>query len=103
VITAIVLVRAVRDTIPETAERLAALTHVEEVYSVTGEWDIVAILRLPNFEDLDDVVTGQLRRIPGIERTTTMLAFRSYASDLLDRAFGIGLEEQGGATGEDGV
>ena len=102
-ITAIVLVRATRDAVTETAERLAAVTHVSEVYSVTGEWDIVAILRLPRFDDLDDVVTGQLRRIPGIERTTTMLAFRTYSPDLLDRAFGIGLEERDAGTGDDGV
>ncbi len=95
-ITAIVLVRALRETIPETAERLAAVSHVSEVYSVTGEWDIFAILRLPRFESLADVVTDELRAVPGVERTTTMLAFRTHASALLDRGFGIGLEE--GAT-----
>lgn len=92
-ITAIVLVQAERHLIPETAARLANVAHVAEVYSVTGEWDVVAILRLPAFEALDSVVTGELRAVPGIVRTTTMLAFRTYSPDLLDRAFGIGLEE----------
>jgi len=92
-ITAIVLVRAERTLIPETAERLAAVPFVSEVYSVTGEWDIVVLLRLPRYEDLAEAVTEGLRRVPGLERTTTMLAFRSHSSALLDRAFNIGLEE----------
>jgi DNA-binding Lrp family transcriptional regulator len=94
-ITALVLVRAARDSIPETAEALAAMKYVSECYSVTGDWDIVVVLRLPQFDDLDDVVTGELRTVRGIERTSTMLAFRTYSSALLDRAFGIGLEDEG--------
>jgi len=92
-VTAIVLVNAERSRIPETAAELANVTHVKEVYSVTGEWDIVALLRLPSYENLDDVVTGQLRKIPGITRTNTMLAFRTYAQGLLDQGFGVGLVE----------
>lgn len=93
-ITAIVCVRATRDAIPETAERLAAMRYVAECYSVTGDWDIVCILKFPQFEDLDDIVTQELRRIPGIERTQTMLAFKAYSRDLLDQGFGIGVDEQ---------
>ena len=92
-ITAIVLVRATRDRIPETAEALATMDFVSECYSVTGDWDIVVMLRFPRFDDLDDIVTGQLRKIPGIEHTSTMLAFKAYSKDLLDQAFSIGLEE----------
>ncbi len=91
-VTAIVLVNAERERIPDTAAALAGVKHVKEVYSVTGEWDIVAILRLPSYEDLDDVVTGELRALSGITRTTTMLAFRSYSGELLDQGFGVGLE-----------
>lgn len=94
-ITAIVLVRATRESVPETAEALAAMKYVSECYSVTGDWDIVVVLKLPQFDVLDDVVTGELRKVPGIERTSTMLAFRTYSNALLDRAFGIGLEEEG--------
>lgn len=92
-VTAIVLVNAERARIPETAAALANVTHVKEVYSVTGDWDIVAILRLPSYDDLDDVVTGQLRHVQGVTRTTTMLAFRTYAPELLDQGFGVGLNE----------
>jgi DNA-binding Lrp family transcriptional regulator len=91
-ITAIVLVRAARDRNPETAEALAAMKFVSECYSVTGDWDIVVILRFPHFEDLDEIVTGHLRKIPGIERTSTMLAFKAFSKELLDQAFNIGLE-----------
>jgi DNA-binding Lrp family transcriptional regulator len=91
-ITAFVLVRAARDRTPETAEALAAMKYAAEVYSVTGEWDIVVVLRFPEFEDLDDIVTGHLRKVPGIERTTTMLAFKAFNKELLDQAFNIGLE-----------
>jgi DNA-binding Lrp family transcriptional regulator len=91
-ITAIVLVRAARDRNPETAEALAAMKFVSECYSVTGDWDIVVILRFPHFDDLDDIVTGHLRKIPGIERTSTMLAFKAFSKELLDQAFNIGLE-----------
>jgi DNA-binding Lrp family transcriptional regulator len=91
-ITAFVLVRAARDRTPETAEALASMKYAAEVYSVTGDWDIVVVLRFPQFEDLDDIVTGHLRKIPGIERTTTMLAFKAFNKELLDQAFNIGLE-----------
>jgi DNA-binding Lrp family transcriptional regulator len=91
-ITAIVLVRTTREAVAETAERLAAMNHVSECYSVTGEWDIVVVLRFPQFEDLDEIVTQGLRQVPGIERTSTMLAFKALSKDLLDKAFGIGGE-----------
>jgi DNA-binding Lrp family transcriptional regulator len=92
-ITAITLIRAARDRIPETAEALAAMPHVAECYSVTGDWDIVCVLRFVQFEDLDDIVTSELRRVPGIERTQTMLAFKAYSSALLDQGFGIGIQD----------
>lgn len=92
-VTAIVMVQAERQSIQETAESLASVPGVREVYSVTGEWDIVAILKLAQYEQLDDVVTGGLRKLPGILRTQTMLAFRTYSEDLLDQGFGVGLDE----------
>lgn len=92
-VTAIVMVQAERHSIQETAMALAGVPNVREVYSVTGEWDIVAILKLAQYEDLDDVVTGHLRRVPGIGRTQTMLAFRTYNDALLDQGFGVGLDE----------
>lgn len=92
-VTAIVMVQAERHSIQETALALANVPAAREVYSVTGEWDIIAILKLAQYEDLDDVVTGHLRKIPGIARTQTVLAFRTYSEDLLDQGFGVGLDE----------
>ncbi|WP_043802750.1 Lrp/AsnC family transcriptional regulator [Deinococcus gobiensis] len=92
-VTAIVMLQAERQRIQETAEALAGVPGVREVYSVTGDWDIVAILKLAQYEDLDDVVTGHLRKVEGIVRTQTMLAFRTYSEDLLDQGFGVGLDE----------
>ncbi|MPY67021.1 Lrp/AsnC family transcriptional regulator [Deinococcus sp. SDU3-2] len=94
-VTAIVMVQAERQRIQETAEALAGVPGVREVYSVTGEWDIVVVLKLERYEDLDDVVTGHLRRVEGIARTQTMLAFRTYSEALLDQGFGVGLDEGG--------
>ena len=93
-VTAIVLVQAQRERIAETAAALAQVKYVAEVYSVTGEWDIVAILRLPEYTSLDEVVTGGLRQMVGIVRTQTMLAFRAYSPQLLDQGFGVGIGEK---------
>jgi DNA-binding Lrp family transcriptional regulator len=94
-ITAIVLIRAERERIPETAEAVARLPHVGEVYSVTGDWDIVALVHLPHYEALAEVVTMGLRRIAGIASTQTMMAFQSYAKEQLDQGFALGLDEGG--------
>jgi len=93
-VTAIVLVQAQRSQIAETAALLAQVKYVAEVYSVTGEWDIVAILRLPDYAYLDEVVTGSLRKMESIVKTQTMLAFRAYSPDLLDQGFGVGVSEK---------
>jgi len=93
-VTAIVLIQAQREQIAETAAALANVKYVGEVYSVTGEWDIVALLRLPDYSHLDEVVTGSLRKMSTILRTQTMLAFRAYSPDLLDQGFGVGVTEK---------
>ncbi|WP_424951736.1 Lrp/AsnC family transcriptional regulator [Deinococcus sp.] len=93
-VTAIVLIQAQRERIAETAAALAQIKHVGEVYSVTGDWDIVAILRLPDYTFLDEVVTGSLRKMDGILKTQTMLAFRAYSPELLDQGFGVGVSEK---------
>ena len=102
-VTAIVMVQAERQRIQETAQALAAVPGVREAYSVTGEWDIVAVLKLEHYEDLDDVVTGHLRRLGGIVRTQTMLAFRTYSGDLLDQGFEVGLEGEGSGESQKGT
>lgn len=90
-ITAVVLINAVHDRIPEVAQALADLDGVSEVYSVTGRFDLVAMVRVREHEDLADAVAGGVDRVPGVERTETLIAFRAYSRHDLEAAFSLGL------------
>ena len=91
-ITAIVLIHAETDRIPEVAETIAALDGVSEVYSVAGEADLIAMVRVHQHEDLNEVIAGRLNKVEGIVDTSTQIAFRAYSRHDLDEAFSIGLE-----------
>ena len=86
---AVVLVKAERDAIPTLGGALADVEGVTEAFSVTGEWDFLAIVRVPE-QTLADVVTGKLGRLPGIERTYTMVAFEVFSQHDLEAMFSIG-------------
>jgi DNA-binding Lrp family transcriptional regulator len=85
-VAAVVLVRAVREGIPETAQAIADIEGVAEVYSVSGEWDLVAIVRVTAWEQIATVVTEKLAQIRGIERTHTLTSFRVYSRRDLEAA-----------------
>ena len=87
---AVVLVKAERSVLPDLGGRLAELDGVAEAYSVTGEWDFVAILRVGAPDDLARVVTERLATLAGIERTYTMVAFEAYSRHDLEAMFSIG-------------
>ena len=91
-ITTIVLIKADPKLITQCATRLAGIEGVHEVYSVSGEWDLVAIVRVAEYERIADVVTHQMTGIPGIERTQTLTAFRAYSRKDLEQAWDIGVE-----------
>jgi len=91
-VTAIVLVRARHDRISETAMRLAEDPGISEVYSVSGDFDLVAVIRVADTDAMAEIVTGRMLKIEGIERTQTMVAFRAYSRHDLDRLFTIGAE-----------
>lgn len=91
-ITAIVLIHAETARIPEVAEAVAGLEGVSEVYSVAGDADLIAMVRVHEHEQLNDVIAGQLNKVPGIVDTSTQIAFRAYSKHDLDAAFNIGLE-----------
>jgi DNA-binding Lrp family transcriptional regulator len=91
VITAIVFVQADVARIPEVAEQIAALDGVSEVYSVTGEIDLIAMVRVRRHEDVADVVADRLNKVPGVLRTETHIAFRTFSKHDLEAAFAIGL------------
>ena len=94
VIAAVVLIHAERRKIPETAEALLELEEVQEVYSVAGDYDLVAIVRVREYERMADVVPRKLARLPGIMKTTTLMAFQCYSRRDLERMWGIGLDEE---------
>lgn len=91
-ITAIVLIHAETARIPEVAEAVADLDGVSEVYSVAGDADLIAMVRVHQHEELDDVIAGKLNKVEGIVDTSTQIAFRAYSRHDLDAAFSIGLE-----------
>jgi DNA-binding Lrp family transcriptional regulator len=92
VITTIVLIRAEPRRIPEVAVKIAGISGVAEVYSVSGEWDLVAIVRVPEYDHIAKVVTEEFTRIPGLERTQTLTAFRAYSKKDLEQAWDLGVE-----------
>ncbi|AEM86589.1 Lrp/AsnC ligand binding domain-containing protein [Streptomyces sp. 4503] len=91
-ITSIVLIKTSVDRIPETAEKIAALENVSEVYSVTGAHDLIAMVRVARHDDLADIITGQISKLPGVASTETHIAFRTYSQHDLEAAFAIGLD-----------
>jgi DNA-binding Lrp family transcriptional regulator len=93
VVTAIVLIKTDVARIPETAETIAQLPQVTEVYSVTGEFDLVAIVRVRTHEELGDVIPGTVNKVPGVTHTETHVAFRTYSRHDLEAAFAIGYAE----------
>lgn len=92
-ITAIVLVKTDVARIPEVAETIAALDGVSEVYSITGEHDLVAMVRVHRHEELAEVIPGRLNKVPGIVHTETHIAFQTYSRHDLEAAFSLGLPD----------
>lgn len=91
-ITAIVFVKADVARIPEVAEEIAALDGISEVYSVTGQIDLIAMVRVRNHEDVAAVVADRLNKVPGVKATETHIAFRAYSQHDLESAFSLGLD-----------
>ena len=92
-VTAIILVRADVARIPQTAEAIAQIPQVSEVYSVTGDFDLVALVRVRAHDELAEVIPGTLNRVPGVTHTETHIAFRAYSRHDLEAAFALGYPE----------
>jgi DNA-binding Lrp family transcriptional regulator len=90
VITAIVLIDCATDSIPEVAESLANLDGVSEVYSVAGHVDLIAIVRVREFDEIAEVIAGGISKVRGVMNTETHIAFRAYSRHDLEEAFAIG-------------
>ncbi|HEU4543600.1 MAG TPA: Lrp/AsnC ligand binding domain-containing protein [Jiangellaceae bacterium] len=92
-ITAIVFVQADVARIPEVAEQIAALDGVSEVYSVTGEIDLIAMVRVRHHEQIAEVVADRLNKVPGVLGTETHIAFRTFSTHDLEAAFALGVDD----------
>jgi len=90
VIHAIVLIAAEQSVLATLGGELADLDGVAEAYSITGQWDFAAILRLREAEQLADVVTRQIVQLPGVRRTETMVAFEVFSRHDLEALFSLG-------------
>jgi DNA-binding Lrp family transcriptional regulator len=88
--TAVVLIQADRDVLTTLGGAIAELDGVAEAYSVTGEWDFVAIVRVPRHEQLAEVISGRLVQLDGVNRTQTMVAFEVFSEHDLEAMFSIG-------------
>jgi len=94
VLTAFILVKSTREGMMRLGPALADVEGVAEVYTVSGEWDFVAIVRVREHDDLAKVVTRHLTRLDGIEKTQTMVAFQQFSAHDLEAMFGLGHEDR---------
>ncbi|WP_433049741.1 Lrp/AsnC family transcriptional regulator [Dactylosporangium sp. CS-033363] len=92
-ITAIVLIDCATDSIPEVAENIANLDGVSEVYSVAGNVDLIAMVRVQRFDEIAEVIANRISKVPGVVETDTHIAFRAYSRHDLEEAFAIGLPD----------
>ena len=87
---AIVLIEAERTSIEKLGGALADIDGVAEAYSVTGEWDFVAMLRVRDPAEVAEVVTHRFAALEGIKKTQTMVAFEVFSQHDLEALFSIG-------------
>ena len=93
-VTTIVLATCDIHQIPETAQAIADLNDVSEVYSVAGDYDLVVMVRTRTHEDLARVVSEEIARVPGVERTQTLVAFKVFSRHDVEALFSVGFEEE---------
>jgi len=88
-VTAIILINVERHQVNAIAEQLADMREISEVYSVSGQYDLIAIVRVESTDALAELVTNHLLKIDGIEKTETVLAFKAYSRHDLDAMFTV--------------
>lgn len=91
-ITTIVLIQAEPRLIPKTAAALAGIAGVTDVYSVSGEWDLIAMVKVAEYEQIAQIVTEEFPKVPGLVKTTTLTAFRAYSKADLEQAWDLGVD-----------
>lgn len=90
-VTAIVLIQTKHGQTNAVAQALAAFPEISEVYSVGGSYDVVALVRVKSNEEIANMVTERMVTVDGIERTETLMAFKTYSRHDLESVFSIGL------------
>jgi DNA-binding Lrp family transcriptional regulator len=95
-VSAVILLVVEKSKVNEVAEKLVVLPAITEVYSVAGQYDLVAIARVKNNEGIADAVTNKMLKIDGIVRSETLIAFRAFSRHDLERIFSVGNEELAG-------
>lgn len=93
-LTAFILVKSTREGLTRLGPALADVEGIAEVYTVTGDWDFIAVIRVRQQDDLADVVTKHLTKLDDIQRTQTMVAFQQFSAHDLEAMFGLGLEDK---------
>lgn len=93
-ITTIVLATCDIHRIPETAQSIADIADVSEVYSVAGDYDLVIMVRTRTHDDLARVVSEEIAKIDGVERTQTLVAFKVFSRHDVEALFSVGFEEE---------
>lgn len=91
-VTAVVLIKAQTDKVPELAQQMADLEGVTEVFSVAGQYDLVALVRVKENEDLARVISEKMRKLAGINSSETLIAFKVYSRKDIEAAYSIGLD-----------
>jgi len=89
-VTALVLLNLDRDQIKEVSQKLVDMQEVSEVYSVAGRYDLVAVIRVKNNEQIADTITGKFSELEGIKATETLIAFNTFSRHDLELMFSIG-------------
>jgi DNA-binding Lrp family transcriptional regulator len=91
-VTAFILIVTERDKIASVSQAILNLDGVAEVYSVAGEYDLVAVARVRKADELAKLVTEDMTAVKGIVKTLTLIAFRQYSKYDLEQMFSLGAE-----------
>ena len=92
-VSAVILLVVEKSRVNEVAEQLVDLQGITEVYSVAGQYDLVAVARVRDNDGIADAVTRQMLKIDGIVRSETLISFRVFSRYDLERIFSIGTDE----------
>jgi len=92
-LTSIVLIDTDSDRIPEAAAQIAEIEEVTEVYSVTGDVALIAMVRVREHDELADVIADRISKVDGVRRTQTYIAFRTYSGHDLEAGFSLGMQD----------